>query len=718
MVIGAFVNIAPLFRAQISSYAPSEFTAQVAAVTAALDTWKATHSLPISSNQIRTGIEYPYILFGNMAFYLISAVVSIVLGAPAYIGAGLTLGIGFALGTYSVCRLALTAGVNRYLSVALGFLYASGPYSNVDLFIRNSFPEYLAWQSVPALFLAIRWALQPQAGALALLVGALALAAPFYLHKLVAPHVALALAILGFNAAPWRASTVLRMGLIGTLAGLFSVPGWYPAVRGLSAEMVRRLSADEPPAIFHTTLINLFWPYATNSLPNPAEYSGRFDLQAGTVPLAGFVVAVGMLLTQPRLARSRRLLLPLALFIVNVVLVMGWLRIWEFAPSPLKYIQFAYRLIGLIHFLGFLLFIETLGSQWNLLRQTPLRMQRLAAVGFVIVAVLGVGTYWHWPRASDRSSADIQPKDLGELDPCQFCLPTARSTLSTEKALWRGRELLVPPKPIPVPAEARSPSINLGATVPAALFESSSEQLTVRVFGFSSIGPGADLDQLDRITDGTVNGSSFGTLSSKYDAARQDALRRGSIATNAFTLNETSWTIRPLAEISVSRPGPFMLATPMDSSIQAIAIECSRGVPAGRGDTGEQRCLDLDFLAAPNRGNEFVVPEEFSQERLTRRPLGGVLIDARDLGAGDYLLPTFDYSFVQVFDADGSPVPTYNFDRRPVLRHTGSTTSYTVAYNFDPERLALLSGALVFIVSALIMRMRRSTTGRPPARST
>ena len=528
------------------------------------------------------------------------------------------------------------------------------------------------------------------------------MAAPFYLHKLVAPHVALTLAILGINAAPWRASTVFRLGLVGTLAVLFSVPGWYPTVRGLSGDMVRTFGGDAIPAILHTTLINLFWPYATSSLSNAAEYEGRFALQAGIVPLVGFVVAVGMLLTQPRLAWSRRVVLPLALFVVNVVLVMGWFRIWEFAPSPLRYVQFAYRLIGLIHFLGFVLFIQTLGSPWNVVRRTPLLMQRLAAVGFVTVAGLGVATYWHWSPATPRASADIQPIDLGDLDPCSFCPPTPLSTLATQTALWDERELLVPPRPILVPAESRSPSVNLAATVPETLFESSSEEVTVRIYGFSTIGPGADPVQLTQRMSGPV-GSPFGTLTALYDVARQAALAQGASAGDAFRVPDTPWTVRPLAEISLSRPGPFKLASPMDASIEAIAIECSRGV-LPTPTNPRARCMDLEFLAAPNHGDEFIVPREIPQSRLTRGPLGATVIDARRLKAGEYLLPTFDYSFVQVIDADGYLVPTYNFDRRPVIRHAESNTAYTVAYNFDPERLALIAGVALFAVSMLIMR--------------
>jgi hypothetical protein len=129
-----------------------------------------------------------------------------VLNVPPYLGAGLTLAAGFALATCSIFLLATRAGLNAYLAIALGFLYAAGPYLCLNLFVRNAFPEYLTWQVVPALLLVVQSALRPGAGPLAMLAGALAFAAPFYLHKLVAPHVALTLALLGLNAGmPYRA---------------------------------------------------------------------------------------------------------------------------------------------------------------------------------------------------------------------------------------------------------------------------------------------------------------------------------------------------------------------------------------------------------------------------------------------------------------------------------------------------------------------------------
>src|SRR5688500_17168256 len=83
---------------------------------------------------ILADVEYPYMLFGNTAFYLVSAFFSVVLNVPAYVGVGLALTSGFALATCSVFLLARRAGLNPYLAIALGFLYAAGPYLCLNLF--------------------------------------------------------------------------------------------------------------------------------------------------------------------------------------------------------------------------------------------------------------------------------------------------------------------------------------------------------------------------------------------------------------------------------------------------------------------------------------------------------------------------------------------------------------------------------------------------------
>jgi hypothetical protein len=713
VIAGVSVTIGSVFRERIPLYAASDFIAHVGAVTAAVRTWHETHALPISSSEIQADVEYPYILLGNTAFYLISAFFSVVLDVPAYIGAGLALTSGFALATCSIFLLARRAGLDPYLAIALGFLYASGPYLSVNLFVRNAFPEYLTWQIAPALLLVVQWAFRAQAGPSAMLTGALALAAPFYFHKLIAPHVALTLAVLGVNFAPWHVRTVPRLALIGTLSLLFSVPGWYPSVRGLAEDTVRRSGGDAIPAILHRSLSDLFWPYAVDTLPAGPQYDfyeGRFALQAGLVSLVGVMVALGTLLSQPRLAWTQRLPLPIVLYAFNVMLIMGWFRVWEFAPAPLKYVQFSYRLVGLVHFLGFILLIQALGSTRHLARRAPVLVQRVVAALFVALAVLGAATYWHTPPLTPIRSDEIRPRQLGQLDRCSFCRPTPWSSLTSLQAIGPEQALIVPPVPIVIPVEAALPSIVLEGNAPGFVLNETSEDLVVRIYGFAKARPEARLEELRAmLARSAAERSPVASISALYDAARQTLTGDDAARADVVLWPGGAWTARPLAVATRTRAGRFDVHAPLDASIAAIAIECSRAMPSNRGlppqASPTMRCIDVTALAPPNQGDEFAVPREIPRRAWTRGPMGQIHIDASELKDGHYLLPTFDYGFVRVIDSDGLAVPTYHFDRRPVIEHTGSSTSYTVSYDFQPELLALLAGVMIFLVSALVMRL-------------
>jgi hypothetical protein len=182
------------------------------------------------------------------------------------------------------------------------------------------------------------------------------------------------------------------------------------------------------------------------------------------------------------------------------------------------------------------------------------------------------------------------------------------------------------------------------------------------------------------------------------------------------TLPTIPWGARLLAETTVTQPGPFRLEAPLDPSIAAVAVECSRAV-LPRPGVPEAVCLSVDALASPNHGTELVVPQEIPAANLTWRPLGGASIDARALPPGPYLLPTYDYGFVRVVDATGAPVRTAHFDRRPVLWHDGRSPIYSVSYDFSPERLAIASGLLIFLVTALVIHVGSARRDHPAERS-
>src|SRR5204862_3975966 len=123
---------------------------------------------------------------------LTAALLSAVLRVPAYLGTFAFLACTFACGVLGMRHLARRAGLGAPLSIALGFLYAAGPYMSLDLFKRMAYPEYAALQLAPMTIVCLSYATSLRAGVLVTLLGAAALSFPTYVHKLVGPFIVLA----------------------------------------------------------------------------------------------------------------------------------------------------------------------------------------------------------------------------------------------------------------------------------------------------------------------------------------------------------------------------------------------------------------------------------------------------------------------------------------------------------------------------------------------
>jgi hypothetical protein len=492
------------------------------------------------------------------------------------------------------------------------------------------------------------------------------------------------------------------------------VPSWLPTIRGLDSTTIRTLAIGGRPVAFHENPLNLFWPYAENSLPDRgdnSQYEGRFALQVGVVPTVGLLAAVLAVLTQPRLALSRRLLAPLALFVVYVALVLGRFGVWDLMPTPLRYIQYTYRLIGLAHFIGFILFAQALGSpQHKLVRHSTPLLRRLIGVQFAGLAIVSILTYWHAPTYTPIRSADIQARNL--VDVSQFFAHEGPGSWPPGGSIHRDRWLNVPPLPLAV--EPGAPSLILAGAAPPALFEQSPEPLIVRIYGFAASGSGtsegeAAMKQLPSVLRSLPRRSPAASVAPiGAFLAESGAASTG----GAVPLPNTPWTVELIAEALVSEPGALGLQVPLTDAVVAAAVECSRAVPGRALNTAVPNddrplCISVDHLVVPNEGTQFIPPVDVPAELRTRGAFGTWAIDARGLTPGHYQLPTFDYSFVRVTASDGTSFPTYQFDARPVIRHTGSSDSYVVSYSLVPELMGLLGGIGLFAAYALVSNWGR-----------
>ena len=729
--VGVLLGIARFVAPLVGPVAPAssgrDFINHTALVAGALDTLRTTGGLPISSDKLVPGTEYPYYLFGNAGFYVGAALISFLLRVPPYIGVGTLLAVAFALGAGGMYRLGRHAGLKPYLAVALALLYAAGPYLSVNLWVRFAFPEYVAWQAMPILLLASRRALFPDAGTWTMLGGAVALATPFYLHKLIAPHMAMVLAALALNSAPWTRRTLVRLAILGLVAICFSVPAWYPLLDGMNAESVSANSRNQRPGVIHPSWANLFWPWAENSLSEADKerdpvYGERFALQVGLVPMAGGLLALATLIARPRLAVSRRLAGPLLILVGYLLLVMNGFRIWDVMPSPLAYVQFSYRLLGIIHLVGFLLLAQVLASPAPpVATLIPARLRLPAATLLVGLAALSTGTYWRPPNPSGVASAEVRPQDLADFS--RFYAWTGPSNLQTGRAIGPDDRLAIPPVPIPIPDGA--PSLTVAGEAPPSIFRDSAEPLIVRLYGFGKRSPSADPLQLTALFRARP-GRSY-PVHPIHDLiereSRESRRARNSVtAGRPIAVPDVDWSVVRLAETTVAAAGRFELGARLDGSVDAVALECSRAVDVPRQYVGwsseRPTCVVLTMLAAPNQGDVFVEPREIPAERRARAAHGSITLDSRDLPPGDYLLPTFDYRFVRVRAADGAPISTSLFAARPVVRHDGNVPAYTITYALELPALAILAGLVLFGVYAAAERrvaQRRPRRGVRPA---
>jgi hypothetical protein len=697
--------------APVSAY--DDFTNHVALVTAAIDTWQTTGFPPISTDKIRLGIEYPYFLFGNIAFYLVAAAISLTLHAPAYIGTGIALALAFTAGLAGIFLLARSEGLPARFAIPLAFLYASGPYISINLMVRWAFPEYVAWQLLPVLLLAIRAGLNPGARHWQVLLSSIALAAPFYIHKLIAPYVMLTLVWLALALLHDKISlaTLVRMTLIGSIATCWTVPAWLPLIRGLEQDTVAGLVGTERPHVMNGTFANLLWPVAQNSfpvIPINEMYEGHFALQIGLLPCVGFIAAI---LDLARLKRgdwlsTAKLLAVVVLFAGYVALIMDFAHVWRFVPSVLANIQFTFRLIGFAYLVGFVLFVQVFGRRFS--QPSGSWASRFAQVMMWIVfgcALVSNATYWHLPAISDLPSASIQPAMLRDFS----SFFKREEPLNAMAAVTSDDWLVVPPKNFALGAKGRT--IVLNGFVPKSVFERTREPLVVRMYGLQNLASASEPDP-----PGTF--APTARQQNETISPITEVLHPGVLDTEAQVQDQTSlgmiriwgfrWAVRLLASATVNRPGPIELRAAPMADVTDIAFECSRGAApldgAPRDAARRFQCLKVDFVGDPNQ-TDYGRPKEIEEARRVRQAFGTVEVDASGLPDGYYILPTFDYRFLGV-EADGAPTETFPYGPRPLVKHTADTDSYTLRYHLEPEIFAFLFGVILFGGSVAVGKWR------------
>ena len=685
--------VRPLFGENTPASVGYDFGNNLAVVAGALQTWRATGALPISSDQFVPGIEYPYFLFGNAAFYLFAAGISYILDLPASIGTVCALALGFVFGELGTYLLSRSFGVSRVYSAVIGVLYATGPYLCLDLLARTALPEFLAWQLVPLLCYLGRRAMRPGAGIAPLASLCVALSLPLYLHKLVGPHIMLFEAVLLLVAARPAVGWLARMVFLGVSVPALTIFAWLPTIQ-VSQDRIVTFNAGAVGAVevFNTSVLNYLWPWAQDSLPaqlhaSLPEYGDRFTLQIGLLASIGFIVGVWQLWRSRFKPLHRELIVAPIAVLVYSALALGVGGLVNGLPFPLNTIQFSLRLIGLAYFAGVLALIAGLAD-------APTRASWRAHV-VPALATIAIGastvTYWRPPEPINQTLASIGPSSL--IDHSAFYPTSFKSLFDTSGAIGMDGALGARPWPLGLAAgvehatsgapdllpteslEQWPPRVFLLGSIPSAQIPSTGSSVVVRVYAVQTATsqPCASESELGK------------NLSDAISALVNLCAQRGVPSDQAVIgLAGAPRHASVLQSLTVTAPGAVRLEIAIPENVFFIAIECA---PARAGDG---TCLKVEYLGPPNQPDGTVqVPNAPPASTLTRGAFGQWTLHTAGLPRGDYLLPTFDYSFVRVLDERGQPVPSYQFDTRPVIRLDGADHTLNVGYDLRPELIVI-----------------------------
>jgi hypothetical protein len=720
-VLGTAIDFIALIHPMFDYYVPDvvtwDFGNHVALVAGAIDTWQTTHAVPISSDQLVPGTEYPYFLFGNAGFYVLASFIGWTLGLSATPATAFTLVLGLFVGQLGTYLLARSFQLNRPYSVALGVLYATGPYLCVNLLVRADFPEFLVWQFLPLLCFLGRRAMRPNANFLWLMALGALLAFSMYVHKLVGPHIILFIFVLiAVNVCPsfgwWT-----RVFVLAVSVPCLAVFAWLPVLSAGDQILAFQRGSQGQIQIVNDLLSNFLWPWLQNSLPVSLDqpvYRNRFGLQLGLLATVGLAYGAWQLMRVRFRPRNRELFVAVIGGVVYSALVLGYDGIVDQLPFPLNAIQFSYRLIGLAFFAGLLALIAGLAEDNGSGEvHRDWRAHTLPIIAGLVVAASTI-SYWSPPGLTTVPLANLSAASL--VDQGAFYPPTVRSLFSTSGAIGLDGSLSRRPWPIllgagvehaiagqhgllPTDATARWPStVYLKAALPAADFTQPDTSIDVRVYALQT------LTSVACAIDAEVSDARADLISALVALCDQ---KQVPAAARSVEMYGGTWRPTLLAERTYASPGMLETAIAIPQDVYFVAIECA---PTVAEPALASTCLTVHYFGQANQLDHTAqVPLPFPSEVLSRGPFGQWTIRASNVTSGDYMLPTFDYPFVQVTDQNSSPVPTYQFNSHLVVRTDGQPHTYFVSYDLRRELkvLAAWAGLLALVpISYILLRWR------------
>jgi hypothetical protein len=318
-----------------------------------------------------------------------------------------------------------------------------------------------------------------------------------------------------------------------------------------------------------------------------------------------------------------------------------------------------------------------------------------------------VATYWRPPPLTTIPLASVAPFQLE--DQSALYPKSTNSLLDTSGAM--GPDGSLSPRPFPIHLRGAIEHTVLGG---APLLPPASRVPTPRTIFLRGEAPASDFgtDDADVVVRAYAlqPASEPCAVDTELPADRTDTItamlalcqdRQASSARKSVSLSGGAWIPTLLSERTLNAPGPVEMQLAIPDDVFFFAVECRASLPATPTVAVAPSCLRVNYLGPTNQLDDTIqVPRPIPEPALSRGTFGQWTVRMTDEPAGDYLLPTFDYPFVKVKTDAGAEVPTYQFDRRPVIRFDGVARTYSLSY--DLRRELAIFGAWVLVMAGLL----------------
>lgn len=407
IVLLSIVALLPLFK---SGFIPIHDNTQIARVSQMAQS--LTHGMfPVRwVNDLGYGYGYPIFNFYAPLAYYFGGFLQL-FGLSPLISTKLMMGFGFALAGVSMFSLARSIWGERGGLVAAA-LYVLAPYHALNLYVRGAVAETWAYGLVPFIFWAF-WRLKETGNMRYALWGGLSFAGVILSHNLTAviitPLVIFVTLILFFTTKEKNKIAFLIPGILGLMLSAFYI---LPALGELSFVNVNsQIEGTGSKYNDHFLCLQQLWYSAWGFGGSTIGCVDGISFQLGKPFFISVLLGLVSIIFIKNKSRKLLIIISFVILIGAVLMTLSSSKpIWDIF-SPLHYLQFPWRFIQIIVFIGAIIS----GSIIYYIENTKLIYKKylsvISAIGLILLFIVVYGKLFqpqfYIENYRDESNRDV-----------------------------------------------------------------------------------------------------------------------------------------------------------------------------------------------------------------------------------------------------------------------------------------------------------------------